>query len=423
LRIKSIAKKFYKNAIPVYDLTTEYGNFTVGKNKCVVHNCNYHHGETSAAGAVTLMAQDFKNNLPVFEAHGSFGSRLIPEPSAPRYIFVKLNKAVTDAVFVDNDILENNPYDVESPEPKTFLPLIPMVLVNGAEGIAVGFATTIIQRDPINLVDACIAAAKGKEVKMIEPSLPRFRGNMEFDSTNNRWVCHGIIKYLKTVRQSVHLRIEEIPYGISREKYVAILDDLVDAGKISGYSENCREFFEFDVVMPKREYQKLNEDKLMKLFKLIKPMKENITVITPDQKLVKYENDADLIKAFVEYRISRYPIRFAHYIERDSARLAFLQNKLTFIKAVLSDKFEFKKGVTKAQLIEKAVNELSIPTDHAKTFINIPLHSICFDEVEKLMKEIKELKDAIEKWKSSDPVKTYIQELRHLKKILEKNNG
>ena len=109
----------------------------------LISKANYNHGDAAASAAISAMGQDFpgSNNIPPFRKKGSFGNKFIKDPSAPRYIYVKKNPVYFN-LFTDFELtLPNN--DIESPEPEFYLPIIPTILLNGTEGIAVGFATKI----------------------------------------------------------------------------------------------------------------------------------------------------------------------------------------------------------------------------------------------------------------------------------------
>jgi DNA topoisomerase-2 len=100
----------------------------------------YHHGEASLNGAIINMAQDFigSNNLNLLMPNGQFGTRLDggKDAASPRYVFTQLMK-ITNMIFHPDDecLLDYLEDDGQKIEPKTYIPVIPMVLVNGANGI------------------------------------------------------------------------------------------------------------------------------------------------------------------------------------------------------------------------------------------------------------------------------------------------
>lgn len=140
----------------VYAMITEYrGNkIKVAELGGGLAKLNYHHGEGSAQGAAVGLASDWNNNAPVFTGHGNFGSRLVPEAAAPRYIFASLSENFKK-YFVDTEVAPKS-NDPENPEPAHYLPIIPWVLVNGISGIAVGFKTEILPRSIKYLTSATL---------------------------------------------------------------------------------------------------------------------------------------------------------------------------------------------------------------------------------------------------------------------------
>ena len=142
---------------------------------------NYHHGSASAEDASSRMAQTFNNNVPLVTGHGSFGSRLVPEPSAPRYIFGTLSPEF-DKWFSDEEVCPPNP-EPDSPEPAHYLPLIPWVLVNGSSGMAVGFATNILPHAPADIAKLCHDCLRSSDGSLdsnmiVKPSFPAFHGEI-----------------------------------------------------------------------------------------------------------------------------------------------------------------------------------------------------------------------------------------------------
>ena len=118
------------------------------------------------------MAQKFKNSMPVLEEIGQFGSLRSPEAGAPRYISTKLHKNFR-LLYMDFELLTPRYEEGNEIEPKYFLPIIPTVLLNGGSGIAVGFATNILNRNPLDLIDACSKELDGRTYK--EPT-PWYQG-------------------------------------------------------------------------------------------------------------------------------------------------------------------------------------------------------------------------------------------------------
>ena len=120
------------------------------------HSC-YHHGEASLNGAIVGMAQNFvgSNNINLLVPSGQFGTRLKggEDSASERYIFTLLNK-ITRTIFpqVDDHILTYLTDDGTPVEPIYYMPIIPMVLVNGSKGIGTGFSTDIMCYNPVDII-------------------------------------------------------------------------------------------------------------------------------------------------------------------------------------------------------------------------------------------------------------------------------
>ena len=200
---------------------------------------NYHHGEQSLMAAIVNMAQDFTgaNNLNLLVPSGQFGTRLMggADAASPRYIFTRIAD-VALKVFrkEDNPILEHVEDDGDVVEPTVYIPIIPMVLVNGADGIGTGFSTTLPPSDPrvvIENVRKMIAA--GSPSVPFEPYVPWWRG---FTGTVE---ARGADRYVISGRCEVNgatVRVTELPVGVWTSPYKEFLDGLAQAGKITDYT-------------------------------------------------------------------------------------------------------------------------------------------------------------------------------------------
>merc|ERR1719502_791807 len=130
----------------------------------------YHHGEASLSGAIVQMAQDFmgSNNLNLLMPSGQFGTRIMggKDHASARYIYTRLSP-VTRLIFsaMDDPVLDYLNEEGQKIEPYWYAPIIPMVLVNGAEGIGTGWATSIPNYDPRDIIANLRLFIKGKTMK------------------------------------------------------------------------------------------------------------------------------------------------------------------------------------------------------------------------------------------------------------------
>lgn len=128
----------------------------------------YHpHGDSSIYDAMVVMAQDFKKGLPLVDGHGNFGSIEGDGAAAMRYTEARLARVTQEAYLadLDKDVVDFGPnYDETEREPLVLPARIPNLLVNGAEGIAVGMATSIPPHNLSEVIDGVIAYMKNPEI-------------------------------------------------------------------------------------------------------------------------------------------------------------------------------------------------------------------------------------------------------------------
>lgn len=128
----------------------------------------YHpHGDSSIYDALVVMAQDFKKELPLVDGHGNFGSIEGDGAAAMRYTEARLAKVTQETFLADLDknVVDFVPnFDETEKEPSVLPVRIPNILINGAEGIAVGMATSIPTHNPGEVIDLVIAYMKNPDM-------------------------------------------------------------------------------------------------------------------------------------------------------------------------------------------------------------------------------------------------------------------
>ena len=363
-----------------------------------VSELGYHHGETSAADSGALMASTWSNNLPIVEGDGNFGSRMVQEASAARYVFARLHENF-NKYFKDTNLAPVHP-DPEHLPPMFYLPTIPYVLVNGSFGIATGFRTDI----PPHSVDSVVECVKEYithgDCKEPLIQFPDFKG----DIFQNDEECYMVGKY--ELIGKTKLLIKEIPYAYDREKYVMILDDLVDRDIIVRYEDLCGEDdFDFEVIL-KRDF---NPAKIVDVFKLKQNIPRNLVVITHDRKVKVYASTKDMLKDFVDFRMPFYDTRIQNELAKAEDALRLAEAKVVFIEAVLSGEIDLK-GKTRLQAI-KAIESNEKLVDFSDNLIKMNIYHLTTDEIKKLKQDITRIKKDVKYWKSTDSRKEYLNDL------------
>ena len=132
----------------------------------------YHpHGDSSIYGALVVMAQDFKYGMPLVDGHGNFGSIEGDGAAAMRYTEARLQKITQQAYLadLDKDVVDFIPnFDATEKEPSVLPVKVPNILINGAEGIAVGMANSIPPHNLGEVIDGVIAYMKNPDITTAE---------------------------------------------------------------------------------------------------------------------------------------------------------------------------------------------------------------------------------------------------------------
>ena len=378
----------------------------------VASDCYYHHGDMSLSNAIITMAQKFKNNAPLLEEDGQFGSLRSPQAGAPRYIGTKLSENFR-LIYKDFELLEYKEEEGESIEPQFFLPIVPAVLLNGSSGIAVGFASNILNRDIKSIIDACVKVLGGKEPGEVKPSLNGFTGDYIQDKENNkRWVIRG--KFTRANTTTV--KISELPPSMTYEKYEDILDKLVDDKVIVSYDDNCKDNIDYTIKFTRSDLDKLDDEKLVKLLKLEESSTEIFSTLDEYGKLMIFENTSDIIKYFVKFRLDYYHKRKQFLLDKLNKELKILSNRGRFIKAIIDGKLKVN-NVSKSVIIEGIeVMKLEKIDDSYDYLLRMPIYSLTKEMYEKLKEDFVAKKEEIKILEETDPKDMYMLDLTELKK-------
>jgi DNA topoisomerase-2 len=372
----------------------------------------YHHGDASLNSAIINMAQKFKNNAPLLEEDGQFGSLRSPQAGAPRYIGTKLSDNFR-LMYKDFDLLNYKEEEGEKIEPEFFLPIIPTVLINGSSGIAVGFATNILNRDVKSVTDSCIKILTGKKIEEIAPSLREFTGDFVQDTENHkRWIIRGKIERLNTST----VKITELPPSMTFEKYEDLLDKLCDSKEIVSYDDNCKDSIEYIIKFTRADLEKHNDEKLIKMFKLEEASTEIFSTLDENGKLLIFEKTSEIIEYFVAFRLSYYHKRKEFMLAKMNHDLKILSNRGRFIKAILDEKLKIN-NVSKALIIEGIIEmKLDKIDDSYDYLLRMPIYSLTKELFEKLKEDFTTKKGEIKKLEETDPKDMYLDDLNDLKK-------
>lgn len=376
----------------------------------IISDYGYNHGETSAAGAGQLMAASWNNNVCLVEGRGSFGTRLVQQAGAARYVYTRVHKNFETYI---KDIELSPVHDDPEHEPPSFyLPVLPLVLANGAKGIATGFATSILPRSTKHLAKAVKEyLAKGSIARKLPITFPDFSGSVVYNKEEDKYQVIGTFeRKSKTV-----MIITEVPYGYDREGYIKVLDALEDNNDIVSYEDQCdKTGFRFEIKLKLASANAWTDERIIRKFKLSKPLSENLTVIDQNGKLREYTDERDLIKDFTDYRLTVLQERINLRKKEEVEESRWLKVKMQFIKAVLDGSVQFKnkkKDVVAAQIL-KVTDALELDVDK---LLRINMLSLTDEMVKDLQKQIAECKERLTFWSKTTPREQFESDLEGVK--------
>lgn len=271
------------------------------------------HPHQAPEGAVNTLAAPYTNNIPLLKGDGTFGTLLNPTAyGAARYTSVKVSKFTQDVVFRDIEIIPmQDNYDGTLKEPKHFLPLVPIVLLNPQSGIAVGFASNILPHTLPDIIKSQLSILEDKpnfieETPELTPINQKATGWVE-NGTGYKAIFQG--EFLRTGATTV--KITNLPYGILHEKYKnKYLDPLEENGTILEYTDNSKNKYDIDIKFKRGVLRALDDDKILELLGLTNYVSENLTVISFDGTTVWHTTYQELVTQFCEWRLTWYYNRY-----------------------------------------------------------------------------------------------------------------
>ena len=303
----------------------------------------YHHGEASLTATIVGIAQDFvgSNNISLLKPDGQFGLRLAggKDHAAARYIFTQLTD-ITRAIFCKEDdfTLSYRDDDGMSVEPFFYMPVIPMVLVNGTSGIGTGFSTNIPSYAPLDVIHNIRRVIRGDDVVTMKPWYFGFKGVVEEKiGFEGKFISKGCYT-LQDKGDYTVINITELPIGLWTNDYKKFLDDMIEKEQVVTYREcNSDVAVDFDVVLHPAVLSLWNEQGVLEDKLGLKEYihATNIIAFNQQGQLTKYPNAEAVLKEFYLIRLDFYGKRKDYLLAELSERAAKLHNMVRFITEVV----------------------------------------------------------------------------------------
>lgn len=377
----------------------------------VSERTNYHHGENSLNETIIKMAQNFvgSNNIPLLEPEGQFGSRTHngKDAASPRYIFTRVDRIVK-LIFpeIDNNLLDYINDDGDIVEPEYYVPIIPMILCNGVTGIGSGWSSNLPSYNPKELIQLVRSWLNNTELPEILPYYKGYTGTIT-KKEDKKYQVEG---KFESMSKKGWYRITEIPVQSSIDSYKETLEDLLEAKKIktlNNYSDDERINFEIQV---NNDFKPTLDN--LKLKSSIHT--SNMVMFTDGNKLKKFDNINEIVNVFCAKRLGLYKERKEAQLKQLKYDLMVNKNKHRFLEEVMSDKLHVFKVDEEEIISNLKKREYEMIDEKYDYLLNMNVRKFSKQEIEKLIKEIKNIIQTIEKLEGMDIKDIWRNELKEL---------
>lgn len=365
------------------------------------------HGPQSVEAAIVNLAQDytFANNYPLIDKKGYFGERMETRPAASRYIECKIGKVAELLLFDDINQVQMVPnYDEKSLEPLYLLPKLPLMLLNGAEGIGTGFSSSIPSFHHKDIIASMISYIETGRPKKMKPFFHHYRDSFNIETSGR------MIFSLKVEKIGDQFVITEIPRGYDAARIYKFLNKFVDSGDLKDYldfSENNE--IHIQLLFKKSQIPTLEE--VQKNFKLETSFVPNYTLIS-ERGVKIFDKVEDIISIFTEQRLEVVQKRYELLCQEYQSRIIQNNEIIRFIKEKHYEK------ATKSQNRKTFVDHLQKSQfTYLDYLADMAIYRMTKEEVEKrkilIQEDQKSLKDFLKIAKSKELVKKkLIEELK-----------
>ena len=311
----------------------------------------YHHGEVSLQQTIIGLAQNYvgSNNINILEPSGNFGSRLSggSDAASARYIHTRLSPFAR-RIFspLDEPNLEFQYEDGKRIEPKTYVPILPMVLVNGADGIGTGWSTNIPNYHPMDIVQN-LRRRMGRldpedttdaEFVPMQPWFRGWKGTTEVESPG-RYKFNGIA--YQDEQNPSEIIVTELPIRMWTDDFKSRLEDIMAGEKTPSWIKDYKEFNDhktvhFAIQLEEKHLNAALGEGLIEKFKLSKPVSTtNLVAFNVQGMIRKYDNVEQIMEEFYQYRLQMYFERKEYWLKVYHADYRKLKNQYRFIQEII----------------------------------------------------------------------------------------
>ena len=311
----------------------------------------YHHGEASLQQTIIGLAQTFvgSNNINCLEPSGNFGSRLAggSDAASARYTFTRLSPFARKIFSpLDEPNLKYQYEEGKQIEPEVYAPVIPMVLVNGADGIGTGWSTNIPNYHPMDIVKN-LRRRMGRldpdvtEELPFDTMMPWWRGwkGTPEPAGPDRYKFNGVAH--QDDKNPNEMIITELPIRMWTDDFKAKLEKVISGETGPSWIKDYKEFNDhrtvhFEIQVDEKHTPKILEEGILERFKLLKQVAtSNLVAFDTRGQIRKYEKVEDILEEYYLHRMEKYTERKKYWLDVYHADYRKLKNQARFIKEII----------------------------------------------------------------------------------------
>lgn len=384
----------------------------------------YHpHGDTAVYESMVRMAQDFSTRYQTIDGHGNFGSVDGDSAAAMRYTEARMNKITTSMLAdIDCETVDFTPNFDGSLEEPTVLPVrLPMLLLNGVSGIAVGMATNIPPHNLCEVVDGTIALIDNPDITISE--LNEYIKGPDFPTAATIIGLSDIKQAYETGRGSIKMSavacfeelaggggrmsrtaiiINELPYQVNKSMLIEKIAELVKDQKLVGISdlrdESDRDGMRIVIELKRDAKPDVVKNNLFKQTQLATSFGVNMIALVGIQP--RLMNLHQVLTEFVEHRVEIITRRTIYFLKKAKMRAHILAGLLIALGSLDEVIALIKSSKTTDEARLGLMSRFGLDADQANAILEMQLRRLTGLEQDKLKAEYEELLNKIKEYES-----------------------
>ena len=379
----------------------------------------YHpHGDSAIYDAMARMAQDFSYRYPLVDGQGNFGSIDGDSPAAMRYTEARMSKMSMDLLRdLNKDTVDFQPnYDGNEEEPVVLPSRFPNILVNGAQGIAVGMATNIPPHNLGEVIDGILAYMKNPDIS-IEGLMNYIKGpdfptggyimglsqvRKSYMTGNGAITVRGKCEIKEMASSGKHMIVvTEIPYQVNKARLIERIAETVKEKIIDGIvglqDESNRDGIRIVIELRRDVNPNVILNNLYKHTQLQSTFGVSMLAIVKGQP--KVLNLKEMLECYVDHQIEVITRRTKYDLEKAEARAHILDGLLVALGNIDAVIQLIKKSKTPDEAIKGLMSNFNLSELQSKAILDMRLQRLTGLEIDKIKEELASLKKAIAEYK------------------------